>query len=96
METVYERVKDFSNDSGEVKIWFTINPTIIKEEIEEKENIKVTTQLICWLVRALFLGTKFKKFRIAQGAGGCKRYQLDLNEENLSIFKNFIKSIEKN
>ncbi len=44
---------------------------------------------------ALFLGTKFRKFQITFGAGGNKRYHLDLNETNLSIFKNFMKNIDE-
>ena len=95
IEGVYDRVKDFSNNSGEIKIYFTLDPKTIQNELREMINKKVSTHVISWTIDALFLGSKFRKFRITHTAGGRKRYLLDLDRRNLSIFKNFLESIDE-
>lgn len=84
MEKRYENRTQYGNI-------YTINPRLLKEEIEETiPSEKLTTINISRTILALLYGSKLQKdedYYVTTSSGGRKNYHIKVNSSVLSIFR---------
>ncbi|MDH5448522.1 MAG: hypothetical protein OEY24_03740 [Candidatus Bathyarchaeota archaeon] len=83
--------KNYKNRHPHNSIIYTINPRLLKKEVEDKiPSEKLTTINISRTVLALFYGSKLQKdedYYITTSSGGRKNYHIKVNSSILSLLR---------